>query len=95
MNAINFISFARIKYAKLRPPWDNKFVGFLYLFNKTLQQVVEDGNNNKDRQQPKKSVEKCEKKIFKPFKPLVFLWKLFLWSTECLFQANGNRIIFG
>ena len=35
------------------PPWDNKFVGHLYLINKTLQQVIGNGNNNKDRQQQK------------------------------------------
>ena len=40
------------------------------------------------------SEEKCEKKISKPFKPLDFLWKLYLCSTECLFQANLIRIIF-
>ena len=35
------------------PPWDNKFVGHSYLVKKTFQQVIEDENNNKDRQQPK------------------------------------------
>ena len=34
-------------------PWDNKFNGHSYLVNKTLQQVIEDENNNKDGQQPK------------------------------------------
>ena len=34
------------------PPWDNKFVGHSNLVNKTIQQVTEDQNNNKDRQQP-------------------------------------------
>ena len=41
------------------------------------------------------SVEKYEKNNSKLLKPLAFLWKLYLWSTECLFQANGIRIIFG
>ena len=27
-------------------------------------------------------VEKSEKKMSKPIKPLAFLWKLYLWSTE-------------
>ena len=35
------------------PAWDNKFVCQSYLVNKILQQVIEDENNNKDRQQPK------------------------------------------
>ena len=35
------------------PPWDNMFIGHSFLFNKTLQQVIEDENNNKDRQQSK------------------------------------------
>ena len=35
------------------PPWDKKFVGHSYLVNITLQQVIEDENNNKDSQQPK------------------------------------------
>ena len=34
------------------PPWDNKFFGRSNLVNKTLQQIIEDENNNKDRQQP-------------------------------------------
>ena len=33
------------------PPLDNKFVGHSYLVNKTLQKVIEEENNNKDRQQ--------------------------------------------
>ena len=37
------------------PPCDNKFVGHSILVNKTLQQVIEDQNNNKDRQQRKLS----------------------------------------
>ena len=35
------------------PPSDNKFIGHPYLVNKNIQQVIEDENNNKDRQQPK------------------------------------------
>ena len=35
------------------PPFDNKFVCHSYFFNKTLQQVIDDENNNKDRQQTK------------------------------------------
>ena len=35
------------------PPWDNTFVSQSYLFNKISQQVIEDENNNKDRQQLK------------------------------------------
>ena len=46
------------------PPWDNKFVCQSYLVIKILQQVIEDGNNNKDRQQP----EKRQKKVSKQFK---------------------------
>ena len=34
-------------------PWDNKFVCHSNLVNRTLQQVIEDESNNKDRQQPK------------------------------------------
>ena len=35
------------------PPWDGKVVVYSYLVNKTLQQVIEDEKNKKDRQQPK------------------------------------------
>ena len=35
------------------PQWDNKFVGYSYLLNKTLQQAIENEKNNKNRQQPK------------------------------------------
>ena len=35
------------------PPGDNKFIVLSYFVNKTSQQVIEDKNNNKDRQQPK------------------------------------------
>ena len=35
------------------PPWDNKFVCQSYFVNRILQQVIEDENNNIDRQQPK------------------------------------------
>ena len=35
------------------PLWDNKFVSHSYLVIRILQQVIEDENNNKDKQQPK------------------------------------------
>ena len=35
------------------PPWDNKFVCQSYFIDKTLQQVIDDENNNKDRQKLK------------------------------------------
>ena len=51
------------------PPWDKKVAGYLYLVNKTLQEVFEDENNNKQRQATtNNSVEKCQKKVSKQFK---------------------------
>ena len=35
------------------PSWDKKFAGHSYVVNITSQQVIEDENNNKERQQPK------------------------------------------
>ena len=35
------------------PPWDAKFVDHSNWGNKTSQQVIEEENDNKDRQQPK------------------------------------------
>ena len=35
------------------PPWVNKFVFQSLFIKKTLQQVIDDENNNKDRQKPK------------------------------------------
>ena len=40
--------------------------------NMTLQKAIDKENNNKHRQNPKE-IEKCEKKVSKPFKPLPFL----------------------
>ena len=35
------------------PRWDNKFVCQNYFINKTLQQVIDYENDNRDRQKPK------------------------------------------
>ena len=51
------------------PPWDKKVADYSYLVNRTSQQVIEDENNNKQRQAAtKNSVEKCQKKLSKQFK---------------------------
>ena len=44
------------------PPWDNEFVCQSYLVNMILQQVIEDENNNKDRQQPKIQLKSARRK---------------------------------
>ena len=48
-------------------PWDSRFLCHPYFINKTLQQVIDDENNNKDRQTqsfsrkvPEESVEAIE-----------------------------------
>ena len=57
------------EYAKLCIHGTKKVAGYSYLVNKTLKQVFEDENNNKQRQATtKNSVEKCQKKVSKQFK---------------------------
>ena len=41
------------KKQQIMTPRDNKFVRYSYFINKILEQVIDDENNDKDRQKPK------------------------------------------
>ena len=80
------------------PPWDNKFVCQSYLVNEILQQVIEDENNNKDKQQPKfsRQVPKKVSKQFKPFRSNFFTENFFFDPLNVFPKPMGiisNRIM--